>query len=450
MSPTPVATDPSVFAPYMFSLMLRNLATLGFVIADHNESGNPPAPGGFAAPGCVLASPSWSVDGFSYPGNVAPISEDYVFNWTRDAAITLSAVLDEAPAQLPSSGASELLANYVNFAQTCQASGNIGQAKYSPEGASTGAADESDGPALRILTILQGFAGLDGPTQTVAKSVIAADLGYLLNNNRYQSPTVTHWEDTFGQSLFARSVQLRALNQIIAVGPGLGIPVPPTAQAAATWLQQQLPSHWSGAPANMYVSVLNASRLAGDPSAPYDPSVDPILACVYGDGIPPTDPRLLSTAAQVRAQFTSGGVAAYPINAVDEINLRGPLIGRYLGDEYDGLSLTSDTGHPWVVCTCGFAQLYYKLAAAINNGAAVPSDPLATTFLSQIHVNVQSKASDVVTALQTAGDSMLSAVIYHSNRFELSEQFDQSSGYERSVSNLTWSYAAFLSAVAAR
>ncbi len=205
MSPTPATTDPSVFAPYMFSLMLRNFATFGFVIADHNESDNPPAPGGFAAPGCVLASPSWSVDGFSYPGNVAPISEDYVFNWTRDAAITLSAVLNEAPAQLPSSGASELLANYVNFAHTCQA-----------------------------------------------------------------------------------------------------------------------------------------------------------------------------------------------------------------------------------------------------NGAAVPSDPLATTFLSQIDVNGQGKASDVVTALQTAGDSMLSAVIYHSNRFELSEQFDQSSGYERSVSNLTWSYAAFLSAVAAR
>jgi glucoamylase len=45
---------------------------------------------------------------------------------------------------------------------------------------------------------------------------------------------------------------------------------------------------------------------------------------------------------------------------------------------------------------------------------------------------------------------MLQAVLYHSKRYELSEQFDQSSGYEISVSNLTWSYAAFLSAVAAR
>ena len=162
MSTGPASVNPSTVAPYMFSLMLRNIATYGFQIADHNEPGNP---GGYTAPGCVLASPSWP----SYPGNAAPIIEDYVFNWTRDAAITMSAVLNQAPAQIPAAGASDLLASYVNFASTCQASGgDIGQAHYTPEGASTGSTDESDGPALRILTILQGFAGLDGPTQTVA------------------------------------------------------------------------------------------------------------------------------------------------------------------------------------------------------------------------------------------------------------------------------------------
>ena len=266
MSTGPASVNPSTVAPYMFSLMLRNIATYGFQIADHNEPGNP---GGYTAPGCVLASPSWP----SYPGNVAPIIEDYVFNWTRDAAITMSAVLNQAPAEIPAAGASDLLASYVNFASTCQASGgDIGQAHYTPQGASTGSADESDGPALRILTILQGFAGLDGPTQMVAGNVIAADLAYLLDNNRYQNPTWNLWEDTFGQSIFARSVQLAALNRVINLGPGLGIPVPPTAQAAATWLEQQLPLHWSGAPGNYYVGVLDASRGGGDPSAPYDPT----------------------------------------------------------------------------------------------------------------------------------------------------------------------------------
>jgi len=449
MPPEASSANPSAVAPYLFSLMQRNIATSGFVLADHNASVLPPAPGGFTAPGCILASPSWSVGGYSYPGNVAPISYDYAFNWTRDSAITVSVVLSQAAAQIPVVAATGILANYVNFAETSQASGNIGQAKYTPEGGPTGASDESDGPALRVLTILQGFASLDGQTQNVARNVIAADLNYLLSNSRYQDPTVTLWEDTYGQSIFARAVQLRCLNQVIALGPGLDIPVPPTAQGAATWLGQQLPSHWSGS-SEFYVSVLDPVRLAGDPSAPYDPAIDPIMACLYGDGIAFSDPQLLSTASQVRAQWTAGGVAPYPINAVDAGNGRGPMVGRYLGDEYDGLSLTSDTGHPWAVCTCSLAQLYYELADAINNGTPVPDDPLAATFFSQIGVTASDPAPQVVAALRNAGDSMLSAVIYHGNKLELSEQFDQASGYEKSVSNLTWSYAAFLLAVAAR
>jgi glucoamylase len=391
--------------------------------------------------------------GASTQATSRPISPDYgnyVFNWTRDAAITVATILNEASTYIPREAALEILANYVDFASTCQTGGDVGQAKYTAEGVSTGASDESDGPALRVLTILSGFTELDGATKNAARTVLAADLDYLLGGDRYEYPTVTHWEDTFGQSIFARAVQVWCLNQIVAHGPRLGIPVPSTAQQAATWLGQQVPLHWSGPPDNWYVSVLSLTRLAGDPAAPYDPSIDPILACLYGDGLSVTDPRLLSTTSQARAQWTTGGVAVYPINVIDAPNGIGPLIGRYRGDQYDGLSLTSDTGHPWVVCTCSFAQLYYELASAIQMGAAVPADPLADSFLTQVGVNAASAPADVVAALRRAGDSRLNAVIYHSNCLELSEQFDQGTGFERSVANLTWSYAAFLLAIAAR
>ena len=56
----------------------------------------------------------------------------------------------------------------------------------------------------------------------------------------------------------------------------------------------------------------------------------------------------------------------------------------------------------------------------------------------------------MTAALQAAGDHMLQAVIFHSDNLELSEQFDATTGYEKSVSNLSWSYASFLSAVRAR
>lgn len=45
---------------------------------------------------------------------------------------------------------------------------------------------------------------------------------------------------------------------------------------------------------------------------------------------------------------------------------------------------------------------------------------------------------------------MMQALLYHSDHFELSEQFDAWTGYEKSVSDLSWSYAAFLSALRAK
>ena len=58
----------TAIAQHMFSLMLRNMSSDGFVFAD------PLAPGSFSAPGCIIASPSWrSLDALqvimvSFPG----------------------------------------------------------------------------------------------------------------------------------------------------------------------------------------------------------------------------------------------------------------------------------------------------------------------------------------------------------------------------------------------
>jgi glucoamylase len=127
------------------------------------------------------------------------------------------------------------------------------------------------------------------------------------------------------------------------------------------------------------------------------------------------------------------------------------MMGRYPGDTYDGD--TNDPvlgGHPWALCTCNFAALYYRLANAINSSQSVPFDSLSSPFFAQVGVTANTTWAAAATALQNAGDSILGAVIYHSDHLELSEQFDGKSGYEKSVSDLTWSYAAFLSAVRAK
>ena len=69
-------------------------------------------------PGCVLASPSWEVAGYNYPGNVAQIAEDCELNWTRRATIAMATLLNAASSLLPAAAPAQLSANYVAFART--------------------------------------------------------------------------------------------------------------------------------------------------------------------------------------------------------------------------------------------------------------------------------------------------------------------------------------------
>jgi glucoamylase len=175
-----------------------------------------------------------------------------------------------------------------------------------------------------------------------------------------------------------------------------------------------------------------------------------VQAAVYGaESV--TDPRLLATAAQLRTQWADpGSKYYYPINGADAAAGLGPLLGRYPGDVYDGDTDDLAGDHPWALTTANFGELYYRVAAKISASRTVPADPLSASFLVQAGVTPATAPLDAVTALRAAGDAMLQAIVYHSDHFELSEQFDATTGFEKSVANLSWSYAAFLSAVRAR
>jgi glucoamylase len=418
-------------AQHMFSLMLRNLASDGFLFVDPNHP-DPSDPQSFSLPGCVIAAPS-------FPVNTPGIDQDYVYNWTRDAAI---AAIEIAAAKIPTAPGSGVqpLIDYVNFAQICQnnATPSLALASYTIRGLSRQWTEQTDGPALQTLAILMAYDQLDTPTQVTAQAVINKNLNYLLG--AYQDQTFNLWEEHQGFSFFARSVQLRCFQTINA--NTFGIPVPQGTGAAITWLQTALQQHWNG---TFYVSLI-------PPPPGYDVNIDIVSASIYG-AVPCTDTKLLATAAQLRSQWEDpNSPDLYPINVTDKNNQGiGPLLGRYPGDVYDGDVADPSSGdHPWALCTCNLAELYYTLENQIQKTQAVPLDQFSAPFFSQIGVTPASPVADVVSKLQDAGDAMLAAVIYHSDHLELSEQFDGVTGYEKSVKNLTWSYAAFLSAVRAR
>ena len=162
--PAVAQSDLTTIAPYMFWLMFRNIASDGFVFEDPLNTGV------LSQPGCVLASPSWE-------NTATNVSQDYVYNWTRDAAI---AAIELAAGPLPTP---QPLTNYVQFAQTCQneanAIGHFDRASFLINGTPRSWTDQTDGPALQTLALLQLYAQLDAQTQATASTVIAANLNFL-------------------------------------------------------------------------------------------------------------------------------------------------------------------------------------------------------------------------------------------------------------------------------
>jgi glucoamylase len=165
----------TTIAQYMFWLMFRNVALDGFVFED------PVNVGVLSRPGCVLASPWWD--------KTAHVSQDYVYNWTRDAAVVAIELAHGSPPT------NQPLIDYVQFAQICQNSasafGHFDRASFLIDGTPRDWSDQTDGPALQTLAILQLFPQLDAPTQAVASAVIAANLHFL--EGAYQGETVNLW-----------------------------------------------------------------------------------------------------------------------------------------------------------------------------------------------------------------------------------------------------------------
>jgi glucoamylase len=411
---------------YVFWLMFRNVASDGLVFEDPVNAGI------ISSPGCVLASPSWE-------NSATHVMQDYVYHWTRDAAIVaLELAWAYANGNLPDT---QPLTDYVTFARTCQQSaGDFDRASFYINGTQRPWTNQTDGPALQTLALLAMYRQLDQPTQAIAVELIEANLNFL--QGAYQGQTYNLWEEEYGYSFFARSAQLRCFRAIAA--NSIGIAVPGWLPSALTWLTTALDSHWNG---EYYQSVLPVPT---DNRAPYDPNVDIVQAAIYGaESV--TDPRLLATAARLRAQWSDpASQYFYPINGADAARGIGPLLGRYPGDLYDGDTDEQVGDHPWALTTANFAELYYRLAAAVTSTGTVPADSLSATFLEQVGVSASAAPAVAAKALRAAGDAMLHAIVFHSDHLELSEQFDAVTGFEKSVSDLSWSYAAFLSAVRAR
>ncbi len=193
--PTPLARSVLAYhqmdlgrvAQHLYALLLRNVSSDGFPFTDSTHQL-------VSLPGCVIAAPS-------YPANAPGISQDYVFNWVRDAA-DRDARDQRRVRRRPTVGERwpTMSGSPMPASRTRHRPRDTPASPSKPAAALVGAERRAGDPD-------RGAAGrlrqLDPDTRSTATDLIARNLDFLLGC--YRDPTTNLWEEHRGYSFFARA-----------------------------------------------------------------------------------------------------------------------------------------------------------------------------------------------------------------------------------------------------
>jgi glucoamylase len=393
--------------------------------------GNISPPG--AVPGSVLASPSGD-------------SPNYRFHWTRDASLVMDQVLAFAP---------DRLADFVALSrkeQLTPSAQGLGEPRFRLEGAADTlpwARPQFDGPALRALTLIRALPLATGGFRKDALDSIRVDLNFTAQY--WRVPCFDLWEELRGLHFYTQSVQYGALLAGADLFDSQGeVALSQRFRKEAEALAGALELFWD--PAKSYIGATRELEIRPeDPhykEANLDTSV--ILAALHAHvdhGILSiTDDRLLATAHALEQAFSE----IYAINLHPKHAGEAVAIGRFTDDRYFG-------GNPWYLTTAAFAELYYRVAEAIQTRGELGITPRNRGFLNLTlppgaRLTARSpKGKALIAALRRKGDDYLALLRqYVGSQGEMSEQFDRDAGVPVSAYDLSWSYAAYLAAAKAR
>ena len=376
---------------------------------------------------------------------------DYFFHWFRDSAVVIDALRLLVRDGSAAAGAPAAFADFVRFSRSlgsldgrALAADPLWRARVAPgfvrylrqnaelaavRGDAVGAetrvnADgtldisrwarpQHDGPALRALAVLRWIgeagvdnAGLGADVAAEASELLRSDLEFALHH--WDRPSFDIWEEELGRHYYTASVAAAALSAGAAwLRAGGDAATSEACREAAAAIGHQLDGFWL-ADAGHYGSRLPGP--GGRSAKALDISV--ILAAIHAGGRRAQhsvdDPRMQATLGRLEALFD----ATYPINR--DRGTLGPAMGRYAGDVYY-------SGGAYYFSTLGAAEFCFRAAAAGGRDWIDRGDAYLAT----------------VQRFTPAGG-------------EMSEQFDQRTGAPTSARHLAWSYAAFITCVAAR
>ncbi|KAL3421898.1 glycosyl hydrolase family 15 [Phlyctema vagabunda] len=398
-----------------------------------------------AKPGIVVASPSKS-------------SPDYFYTWTRDAALVFKALVDTFLTNYSTSLQDEI-EDYISSQAILQgvgnpsgglSSGGLGEPKfYVDETQFTGSwgRPQRDGPALRATAMIAYAKWLvnNGYTSTansIVWPVIQNDLSYV---SQYWNQTgFDLWEEVNGSSFFTIAASHRALVEGNSLATQLG--------RSCTYCVSQAPQilcflqrFWNSN-SGYVVSNINGNfgRTGKDANSILSSihTFDPTAGCDAATFQPCSD-RALANHKSVTDSFRS----IYGINSGRAAGT-AVAVGRYAEDVYYN-------GNPWYLTTLSAAeQLYDALYTWKTLGSiSVTSTSLAffRDLVPSIAVGTYASSTSTYTtiynAVLTYADGYVNIVAtYAESDGSLAEQFSKDNGSPLSAADLTWSYAAFLTA----
>ncbi|KAG8856251.1 hypothetical protein FRB96_006563 [Tulasnella sp. 330] len=405
-----------------------------------------------AASGVVIASPSTT-------------NPDYLYTWIRDSSLVYKLLIDQFTQGLDST-LQPGITNWINSMKTIQqttnpsgtvSSGGLGEPKFNIDQSEfTGAwgRPQRDGPALRSIALLTYATWLEanGGSATVTGTIwpmVILDLDYVSSN--WNNTGYDLWEEVNGSSFFTIAVQHRALRQGAAFATVMGDTTRHTTYTTqAANLLCFLQSFWSSSSAYTIANInenngrsgLDANTILGSIH-----SFDPAASCADVATFQPCSDKALANHLAVVNSFRS----LYSINS----GLAAPAavaIGRYKEDTYYN-------GNPWFLCTFAAAeQLYdalYTWNVQGNITITATSLPFFQQFLSTAAVGTYLSTSTTYTSIISGVQTMADGFVLENAKYTpasggLSEQYDKALGTELSAADLTWSYAASLTAFARR
>ncbi|KAF7314651.1 Glycoside hydrolase family 15 protein [Mycena kentingensis (nom. inval.)] len=403
-----------------------------------------------AKAGVVIASPSHS-------------NPDYLFTWTRDTSLVFKVLIEKFVLGQDTTLLGQIQ-NFVSSQQRIQqvsnpsgtvSTGGLGEPHYNIDETAFTAAwgrPQRDGPALRATAMIEYANWLlkNTSASSVASSLwptIKLDLDYVVAD--WNQSTFDLWEEVSSSSFFTTAVQHRALREGATLATALAQP----ASVATTYTTQAanllcfMQSYWN--PVGGYITANTGGGRSGRDANTVLTSIhtfDPAAGCDAATFQPCSDRALSNLKVYVDAfrsiYLINNGIASNAAVAT----------GRYPEDSYMG-------GNPWYLTTAAVAEQLYDALIVWNDRKQLNVTNTSLAFFQQFMPSVTAGTyassmttfTTLTTAVKTFADGFIGVVAKFTPRGGgLAEQYSRNTGAPVSAVDLTWSYAATLSAFDAR